>query len=256
MEEHQLLIVKWVNELLGPPFASLLSVFGVHVPAGQDVIPMQMIMGAIVVLVLMILSLIVRSRLSVENPGKLQQSMELAVEFLEGQLEENVGHDGHQVSSDHRHHWISSSPSPIFWDWYPDWVRRPAMPMFRPVVPSLFSCITTMPAFESTDVVKYLKHFVGPVRWMAPLMIPIELISHLARPLSLTIRLWGNIFAEELLIVIFVGIAAAVPSVAVYRICDIWRIASGIHFYHDVPDVSLDGGRHRRSLMFRSPLYA
>jgi F-type H+-transporting ATPase subunit a len=43
---------------------------------------------------------------------------------------------------------------------------------------------------------------------MAPLMVPIELISHFARPLSLTIRLWGNIFAEELLIVIFFGIAA------------------------------------------------
>ena len=95
MEEHHL-IVEWVNELLGPAFASVLSVFGVHVPEGQDVIPMQMIMGALVVLVLMILALIVRSRLSVENPGKLQQSMELAVEFLEGQLEENVGHDGHK----------------------------------------------------------------------------------------------------------------------------------------------------------------
>ena len=56
-------------------------------------------------------------------------------------------------------------------------------------------------------MVKYLKHFVGPVPLMAPLMIPIELISHFARPLSLTIRLWGNIFAEELLIIIFFGIA-------------------------------------------------
>jgi hypothetical protein len=45
MEEHQLLIVKWVNELLGPPFASLLSVFGVQVPAGKDVIPMHLVMG-------------------------------------------------------------------------------------------------------------------------------------------------------------------------------------------------------------------
>ena len=59
MEEHQLLIVEWVNKILGPPFASLLAVFGVHVPAGQDVIPMQLVMGGIVVLVLMILSVIV-----------------------------------------------------------------------------------------------------------------------------------------------------------------------------------------------------
>ena len=80
MEEHPLLIVKWVNELLGPSFASLLAVFGVHVPAGEDVIPMQLIMGGMVVLALMIFSLIIKSRLSVENPGKLQQSAELAVE--------------------------------------------------------------------------------------------------------------------------------------------------------------------------------
>src|SRR5262245_26895210 len=96
MEEHQLAIVTWINSIFGPPFASLLAALGVHVPAGEPVIPMQLIMGGFVVLLLMILTLLVRSRLSVENPGKLQQSMELAVEFLDAQLEENVGHDGHK----------------------------------------------------------------------------------------------------------------------------------------------------------------
>src|SRR5215471_12738125 len=96
MKEAPLLIVEWVNHVFGPSFASLLSIFGVHVSAGEEVIPMQMIMGAVVVIVLILLSLVVRSRLSVENPGKFQQSMELVVEFLEGQLEENVGHDGHK----------------------------------------------------------------------------------------------------------------------------------------------------------------
>ena len=38
----------------------------------------------------------------------------------------------------------------------------------------------------------YLKHFAGPMPALAPLMVPIELISHLARPLSLTLRLFGN----------------------------------------------------------------
>ena len=55
-------------------------------------------------------------------------------------------------------------------------------------------------------ILKYLKHFMGPVWWLAPLMIPIELISHLARPFSLTVRLFANIFAEELLIVVFFGL--------------------------------------------------
>jgi F-type H+-transporting ATPase subunit a len=50
--------------------------------------------------------------------------------------------------------------------------------------------------------IKYLKQFMGPVWWMAPLMIPVELIGHLARPLSLTMRLFGNIFGEDLVLVV------------------------------------------------------
>ena len=45
--------------------------------------------------------------------------------------------------------------------------------------------------------VKYLKHFMGPVWWLAPLMFPIELIGHLARVMSLSVRLFGNIFGKE-----------------------------------------------------------
>jgi F-type H+-transporting ATPase subunit a len=48
----------------------------------------------------------------------------------------------------------------------------------------------------------YLKHFMGPVPALAPLMIPIELISHLARPLSLTLRLFGNMVGGHILLAI------------------------------------------------------
>lgn len=48
--------------------------------------------------------------------------------------------------------------------------------------------------------IKYLKHFLGPVLWLAPLMLPIELISHLARILSLSMRLFGNIMADHMLL--------------------------------------------------------
>lgn len=50
--------------------------------------------------------------------------------------------------------------------------------------------------------VAYLKHFMGPVPALAPLMIPIELISHLARPLSLTLRLFGNMTGGHILLAI------------------------------------------------------
>ncbi len=53
--------------------------------------------------------------------------------------------------------------------------------------------------------VKYLKHFVGPTPWLAPLMIPIEIIGHLARPLSLTLRLFGNMFGDHMNLMVFVG---------------------------------------------------
>lgn len=50
--------------------------------------------------------------------------------------------------------------------------------------------------------VPYLKHFMGPVAWLAPLMVPIELISHLARPLSLTLRLFGNMTGGHILLAV------------------------------------------------------
>jgi F-type H+-transporting ATPase subunit a len=52
----------------------------------------------------------------------------------------------------------------------------------------------------------YLKHFAGPIWWLAPLMFPVEIISTCARILSLTVRLWANIFASELLYTIFLGL--------------------------------------------------
>jgi F-type H+-transporting ATPase subunit a len=63
--------------------------------------------------------------------------------------------------------------------------------------------------FFSTHVVgvsihgpKYFKQFLGPVWWLTPLMLPIEVISHLSRPLSLTFRLFGNIAGEDIVLAV------------------------------------------------------
>ena len=53
---------------------------------------------------------------------------------------------------------------------------------------------------------KYFKHFLGPIWWLAPLMLPIELISHIARPVSLAMRLLGNIVGDHKLVLVFFGI--------------------------------------------------
>jgi F-type H+-transporting ATPase subunit a len=50
---------------------------------------------------------------------------------------------------------------------------------------------------------KYVKHFMGPIWWLAPIMIPIEVIGHLSRPLSLGLRLFGNIMGDHLVTSIF-----------------------------------------------------
>ncbi len=56
---------------------------------------------------------------------------------------------------------------------------------------------------------KYYKHFLGPLWWLIPLMLPIELISNLARLVSLSVRLFGNIMAKETLLVILFMLAGA-----------------------------------------------
>jgi F-type H+-transporting ATPase subunit a len=56
---------------------------------------------------------------------------------------------------------------------------------------------------------KYIKHFLGPVWWLAPLMFPIELIGHFARVMSLSIRLFGNIFGKETVLGILFMLAGA-----------------------------------------------
>jgi F-type H+-transporting ATPase subunit a len=53
---------------------------------------------------------------------------------------------------------------------------------------------------------KYILQFMGPKWWLAGLMFPIEIVSHLARPLALTIRLYANMFAGEQVTIVFVGL--------------------------------------------------
>ncbi len=63
--------------------------------------------------------------------------------------------------------------------------------------------------------VGYVKHFTGPMWWLAPLMFPIEIFGHIARPVSLSMRLFGNMFGHELLVgVMLVLMPFAYPLLA------------------------------------------
>ena len=70
--------------------------------------------------------------------------------------------------------------------------------------------------FRHHGPIGYAKHFAGPVWWMSWLIFPVEIISNIARLLSLTVRLWANIFASELLYLTFVGLLT-VPVIEVSK---------------------------------------
>jgi len=94
--------------------------------------------------------------------------------------------------------------------------------------------------------VAYLKHFLGPVIWLAPLMLPIELVSHLARPLSLSLRLAGNMIGDHKVLSIFLalvpllipvpilvlGIIVAVVQTLVFCMLSVVYIALAIEESH------------------------
>jgi F-type H+-transporting ATPase subunit a len=64
-----------------------------------------------------------------------------------------------------------------------------------------------------TNGLAYLKHFAGPVWWLAPLLFPIEMVSNFIRPLSLTVRLYGNMFAGEQVTNVFLDLTKLVIPV-------------------------------------------
>jgi F-type H+-transporting ATPase subunit a len=69
---------------------------------------------------------------------------------------------------------------------------------------------------KEQGIVAYLRHFCGPILWLAPIMFPIELIGHVARPISLSIRLFGNIFGEESVVIILLSLIWLVIPYAIY----------------------------------------
>lgn len=66
-------------------------------------------------------------------------------------------------------------------------------------------------AVRATGVVAYVKHFMGPVAWLAPLMLALEIVSELARPVSLSLRLFGNIMGEDTVIETLMGMGHGLP---------------------------------------------
>jgi len=198
---EQLWFTAFLNRLFGGPVAALLTKLGVPLKYPQTPISNSAAMEVLVFLFLVLLFLLVRSRLSVDEPGALQHVFEGVHGFIQGQSEEIIGHHSEG---------------------------------FTPFLVALFlfillcNLIGLIPGFESPTAVPivplgcalvaffyyhyqglkhsgvaYFKHFAGPFWWLAPIMIPIEIASHLARVLSLTVRLFANMFAGDMVTWVF-----------------------------------------------------
>jgi F-type H+-transporting ATPase subunit a len=91
-------------------------------------------------------------------------------------------------------------------------------PTTSPVVPLGLAVPTFLyynyQGFRAQGFIGYLKHFCGPIWWMAWLLLPIELVSHFARIMSLTIRLYANMFASDMLTLGFFSlIPVGIPAI-------------------------------------------
>ena len=91
-------------------------------------------------------------------------------------------------------------------------------PTSQPVVPLGIALLTFLyynfHGVREQGAVGYLKHFAGPLWWIAPLLFPIEIISHCARVMSLTIRLYANMLASDLVTLVFFSLVPiAIPAI-------------------------------------------
>ncbi|CAK7068780.1 MAG: ATP synthase subunit a [Desulfovibrio sp.] len=77
----------------------------------------------------------------------------------------------------------------------------------------------------------YIKHFMGPKAILVPLMLPIELISHIARPVSLSLRLFGNIRGEEIVLVLFFMLLPVISTIPVYFLFLLAKVLQAFIFF-------------------------
>jgi F-type H+-transporting ATPase subunit a len=212
---EQLPFTALLNRLFGGPVSLLADRFGLHLDRHAP-IPNFVAMQVLVVLLLVAFFVWVRSRLSVENPGGAQHFAEMLHEFISNQSKELIGHHGYEPYTPI----LLSMLCFILLSNLLGLVPGFESPTADPKVP-LGCAITAFIYYNFHGFrhagIGYLKHFIGPVMALAPLMFVIEVVSHLARVLSLTVRLFANIFAGDMLTLAFFSLVPiGVPVVFLF----------------------------------------
>ena len=209
--EKEIWITRIFNDYFSGAGSYLAGLVGIH--AGARPWTNYITMELLVVAIIVVLFAALRPRLSVEKPGKLQHCCELVYDFIRSSAEDQIGHDGPK--------YVAFCGTLFVFILFMNVIGL--IPGFE--TPTMTPSVTAgcaVAAFLYYNVVGvlalgplgYAAHFAGPVWWLAPLMIPVEIASHLARPLSLTIRLFANMFAGEKVTVVFMGLVSLGVPVA------------------------------------------
>jgi F-type H+-transporting ATPase subunit a len=212
MVEHVSGLTRLVNHYLGPYALALLSFLHIQPRHPNRPIPEHIVMSVVVLLAGTLLALFLRSRLCVEKPGASQQVAELLLTNplgfgVKDLLEENVHHGAAKlipfVGSISVFVLLSNllSAIPFF-----------AAPTAEKTVPLACALLTFLyfnwQGIKHHGFGHYLLTFAGSPKklgdwFLALLLFPVEIVSTSARMLSLTVRLWANIVASDLLYTIF-----------------------------------------------------
>ena len=214
---HELWITHAVNAVFGPIAAAILRLFGREVPPGAQVIPDYIAMLIVIAVALTAVSLLIRSRVSVENPGSVQVALEDFIAFFQGLLRDFVGPKGPKylplVLSIFLTIWLSNMSGLV-----------PGLMAPTSNLNVTLGCAITVWVYyhfqgvKAQGALQYLLHFAHVPAgtpfvlklFMVPLIFIIEIIGHTARVMSLSLRLFGNVFGEELVIII---LASLVPFI-------------------------------------------
>ena len=195
----------WITALLNKYFAgvanAILGALHLHARYPQAPIANYVAMQILVFVLLLVFFIAVRMRLSVDHPGVLQHTVEGINSFISTQGHEVIGHGYERYVG-----YLSTLGMFILVCCLIGLIPGFEAPTAVPSVP-LGCAVVTWFYYHFFGIRQngpsYIKHFMGPVWWLAPLMFVIEVASHLARILSLTVRLFANMFAGDMVTLVF-----------------------------------------------------
>jgi len=211
--EHELWFTAIVNKVLGGPVAALLAALHVHVGDPAHPIPNYIAMEILALVIILVGAVILRRRLSVEKPGTFQQSMEMVVEFVNSTNEEIIGHGSSRYLA-------MIGTFGIFIGICNVLGLIPTLETPTSHIQVTLGCAVVaflyynFQGLRHHGVLGYLKHLCGPVMAMAIIMFPIEVVGNVGRLLSLSVRLYANMYVGEILEKVFTfSIPGAIAAV-------------------------------------------